>query len=261
MHITDTHAHPFEEAFDEDREQVMARATEAGVKAMLCPAVDSASHERLFALCDTWPELCFPAMGLHPTSVNGNPAWRQELDIVERLLGNGNRKFYAVGEIGLDLHWEREWLDQQREAFAAQAELALRFGLPVAIHVRDAWPQMLDMLRSFRGRGLRGVMHAFSGTEEEYAEVERCGDFLFGIGGTVTYKKSPLPDLVARMPLGKMVLETDAPYLPPVPFRGKRNEPAYIARTCARVAEIKGMTPTEIAAVTTLSARRMFGIG
>lgn len=259
MKIVDTHTHPFDEAFDGDRGEVMARAREAGVLKMLCPAIDSETHERLFALCDRYPDVCLPMMGLHPTSVNDNPRWREELETVGRLLASGARRYWAVGEVGLDLYWSRDCLDRQVEAFERQAELALHYDLPLVIHTRDAWPEMIASLQRFAGRGLRGVMHAFSGTWEDYLAVLACGDFLFGIGGVVTYKKSPLPELLQRLPLDRIVLETDAPYLPPVPYRGKRNEPAYIVCVCERVAEATGLPAEEVAAATAANAARMFG--
>ena len=185
----------------------------------------------------------------------------EEVALVEEYLSGGaSRRFYAIGEVGLDFYWSREWQREQEEAFRRQVEFSLRFGLPLVIHTREAWPEMLGLLREFRGSGVRGVMHAFSGTWEEYEAVKACGDFLFGIGGVVTYKKSTLPEVVSRMPLGDMVLETDAPYLPPVPYRGKRNEPAYIVHVCRKVAELKGIAPEEVAAATSANACRMFGI-
>lgn len=212
MELIDTHTHPFDEAFDVDRAEVVARACEAGVRRMMCPAIDAATHAALFGLCDAYPDVCLPMMGLHPTSVNDNPDWRREVALVEEYLSGGvSRRFYAVGEVGLDFYWSREWQREQEEAFRRQVEFSLRFGLPLVIHTREAWPEMLGLLREFRGSGVRGVMHAFSGTWEEYEAVKACGDFLFGIGGVVTYKKSTLPEVVSRMPLGDMVLETDAP--------------------------------------------------
>lgn len=261
MEIIDTHAHPFDEAFDMDRDQVMDCALRAGVSRIMCPAIDSSSHERLFKLCDTYPEACLPMMGLHPTSVNDNPDWRGELEKVEGYLaGAAGRKFYAVGEVGIDLYWSRDWLREQEEAFTSQVEMSVRYRLPLVIHTRDAWPQVTEILHGFRGRGLRGIMHAFGGSWEDYARLKGLGDFMFGIGGTVTYKKSPLPEIVARMPLGDIVLETDSPYLSPTPFRGKRNEPSNSVYVCEKVAQIKGLGMEEVAAATTANARRMFGI-
>lgn len=261
MELIDTHTHPFDEAFDGDREQMIERARRAGVSKMMCPAIDSSTHARLFALCDSYPDLCLPMMGLHPTSINDNPAWRDELATVESYLnGETGRRFYAVGEVGLDLHWSREWFREQEEAFVRQAEAALGLGLPLVVHTRDAWKEMIAVLQRFRGMGLRGIMHAFSGTREDYRAVKECGDFLFGIGGVVTYRNSSVADVVKEMPLEDVVLETDSPYLTPVPFRGKRNETAYIEYVCSRVAALKGLSPGEIARVTTHNARQMFRI-
>lgn len=261
MQIIDTHTHPFDEAFDGDREQVIERARLAGVEKMLCPAIDSSTHERLFALCDDYPEMCLPMMGLHPTSVNDNPHWRQELAVVENYLNGGaDRKFYAVGEIGLDLHWSREWQREQEEAFVRQVELAIARGLPIAVHTRDCWVEMIDVLRQFKGRGLRGVMHAFSGTTEDYRAIKECGDFMFGVGGVVTYKRSEVAALMDHLPLEEIVLETDSPYLTPAPFRGSRNETSYIRYVCAKVASLKNATEEEVARITTANARRMFGL-
>lgn len=179
----------------------------------------------------------------------------------EYLSGGVSRRFYAVGEVGLDFYWSREWQREQEEAFRRQVEFSLRFGLPLVIHTREAWPEMLGLLREFRGSGVRGVMHAFSGTWEEYEAVKACGDFLFGIGGVVTYKKSTLPEVVSRMPLGDMVLETDAPYLPARFLTGgSATSPAYIVHVCRKVAELKGIAPEEVAAATSANACRMFGI-
>lgn len=260
MRIIDTHTHPFDEAFDGDREQMIERACRAGVVKMMCPAIDSQTHGRLFALCDDYPDLCLPMMGLHPTSVNDNPRWREELDRVEEYLDRGDRKFYAVGEVGLDLHWSRDWRREQQQAFRRQAHLALSHGLPLVVHTRDAWSDMIEILQDFRGSGLRGVMHAFSGSVEDYLAVRECGDFLFGIGGVATYQKSGVAELLEQLPLEHIVLETDSPYLTPVPFRGRRNETSYIVYVCEAVASVKGVSAEEVAAATTENARRMFGI-
>jgi len=259
MILTDTHCHLYEPEFDGDREAAFTRAQEAGVERMLLPAIDSASHERMFALSRRHPE-CLPMMGLHPTSVNDNPRWREELATVERMLAAPPAgRFCGVGEIGLDFYWSSDFRREQIEALRAQIELALHYDLPIAVHTRNAWPEMIETIESYRGRGLRGVFHAFSEGPEVYRRLRASGDFLFGIGGVVTYKKSTVAATVVDIPLEELLLETDCPYLTPVPRRGQRNEPAYVVHTCRRVAELKGLTPEETAAATTKNARRMFG--
>lgn len=259
--MIDTHSHIYDAAFEQDRDCAIVSARSAGVQALLLPAIDSQSHSSLLETVRAYPDYCFPMIGLHPTSVNDIADYRSELDIVRRLLASAPAgRFYGVGEIGLDLYWDRRREKEQIEVFCSQIELALQYDLPVAVHTRSAMPQMLDVLGSFRSRGLRGVMHAFSGTLQDYRAIKSCGDFLFGIGGTVTYKKSESAALVAEIPLSDIVLETDCPYLAPVPFRGKRNQSAYITYVCEKVAQIKGVAPESVAEQTTLSARRMFGI-
>lgn len=200
-------------------------------------------------------------MGLHPTSINDNPRFRDDLEQVARYLASPPEgiRFCGVGEVGLDLYWSRDFLAEQQEALRFQAELSLQYGLPLVIHTRDAWDEMCELLETFRGRGLRGVMHSFCGTAAHYRRIKAAGDFLLGIGGTVTYKKSELPATLREIPLSDLVLETDSPYLPPVPYRGKRNESAYVTLVAAKLAELYGATPDEVAAVTTRSALRMFG--
>ena len=262
MKLTDTHSHLYEPEFDADREEALARAVGAGVERLLLPAIDSESHGRLFDLCRRHPQRCVPMMGLHPTSVNDNPRWREELALVEHYLAatpEGIARFCAVGEIGLDLYWSRDFKAEQCEAFRRQIDLSLAYGLPVAVHTRDAWPETVALLREYRGRGVRGVFHAFSDTAETYRELKEYGDFAFGIGGVVTFKKSKLADVVREMDLCDIVLETDCPYLTPVPHRGGRNESAYVQFVCEKVAELKGLTPEEVAAVTTANAERIFG--
>lgn len=263
MKLIDTHSHLYDAAFDDDREEALARATAEGVGRLLLPAIDSDSHERLFALCRRHPDRCTPMMGLHPTSVNDNPRWREELALVERYLQQppqGVTAFCAVGEIGLDLYWSRDFREEQIEAFGYQIELALHYGQPIAVHTRDAWPETVELIRTFRGRGLRGVFHAFSDGIETYRELKEYGDFAFGIGGVVTYKKSRIADVVREMALSDLVLETDCPYLTPVPHRGERNESAYVRYVCAKVAELKGLDEEEVAAATSATAQRIFGL-
>lgn len=262
MKLTDTHSHLYEPEFDDDREEALARAAEAGVQRLLLPAIDSASHERLFDLCRRHPQQCVPMMGLHPTSVNDNPRWREELALAEHYLASppeGIARFCAVGEIGLDLYWSRDYRQEQYEAFRRQIDLSLAYGLPIAVHTRDAWPETAELMRTYRGRGVRGVFHAFSDSAETYRELKNYGDFAFGIGGVVTFRKSKLADVVREMDLCDIVLETDCPYLTPVPHRGERNESAYVRFVCEKVAELKGLTPEEVSTATTANAERIFG--
>lgn len=262
MNLIDTHSHLYDEAFDTDREEAFARAVESGVQRLLLPAIDSESHERLFDLCRRHPDRCSPMMGLHPTSVNDNPRWRDELALVEHRFASppkGIPPFCAVGEIGLDFYWSREYISEQTEAFSRQIELSLQHGLPIAVHTRDAWSETVDLMRRFAGRGVRGVFHAFSSDIETYRALKACGDFVFGIGGVVTFKKSQIAGIVREMELRDLVLETDCPYLTPVPHRGKRNESSYVHYVCEKVAELKGLSPEEVAEATSANAERIFG--
>ena len=268
MQLIDTHSHLYAEEFDQDRGEAIARARECGVTNLLLPAIDSESHQRLFDLVAAEPEVCRPMMGLHPTSVNDNPRWREELALVEHYLANPPQgvKFCGVGEIGLDYYWSQDFVAEQREAFVEQCRLAARLDMPVVIHTRAAWEDMCEILEAetaraeARGERLRGVLHAYSESAEIYHRMRRCGDWLFGIGGVVTYKKSVVAEAVAQMRLEDIVLETDCPYLTPVPYRGRRNESAYVSYVCAKVAEIKGVSVEEVARVTSDNARRVFSI-
>jgi TatD DNase family protein len=249
----------FDGVFDDDRAEALARAVDAGVERILCPAIDSESHAAMFAMCLAHPELCLPMMGLHPTSVNDNPEWRGELALVEEYLASPPvPRFYAVGEIGLDLHWSRDFLAEQTEALERQIELALHYDLPVALHTREAWAEMVCVLEKYAGRGLRGVLHAFSGTFEDYRRIRAVGDFVVGVGGSVTYKKSRWREMLPAIELSQIVLETDAPWLTPEPFRGRRNESSYLTYIRDAAAAILGVSPTELDRVTTENATRIF---
>jgi TatD DNase family protein len=256
--MVDTHCHLFDSAFDDDRTEVMKRARDAGVECVMCPAIDSSSHAALIRLCNEYPEFCLPMMGLHPTSVNDNPDWARELETVEQYLAAPPvEKFYAIGEVGLDLHWSKDFLAEQTAAFERQIALALRYDLPLAIHTRDAWDEMLATLEKYTGTGIRGIMHAFSGTLDDYRRVCAVGDFVFGIGGSVTYKKSKWHKLLPEMNLKHLVLETDAPWLTPEPFRGKRNEPSYLTYIRDAAASILGIPPEELDRLTTQNFYRI----
>ena len=255
--LIDTHSHIYAEEFDADRDEALARAAAEGVGLLLLPAIDSESHGRLFDTVRRYPDHCTPMMGLHPTSINDNPRWREELALVERYLCSppeGVGRFCAVGEIGLDYYWDDRFKAEQLEAFTKQCRLAATYDLPVAIHTRAAWKDMCRTVETEtkaareKGLRLRGVFHAFAEDADTYRQLKECGDFLFGIGGVVTFKKSRLADTVREMELDDLVLETDCPYLTPVPYRGQRNESGYIPYICNKIAALKGTTPEEVAA-------------
>ena len=261
--LIDTHSHIYDEAFDGDRNAVVERAKECGVERIVLPAIDGESNERLFDMCRKFGDYVVPLMGLHPTSINDNPRWREELADVERLLATppqGVERFYGVGEIGLDLYWSRDWQAEQEEAFRAQLELALKYDLPVVIHTRDAWEEMAAIVEAYAGRGLKGVFHAFSADVAMYERLRKSGDFLFGVGGVVTFKKSALAEVVKAMRLDELVVETDAPYLTPVPHRGTRNESSYVRFVAEKIAELKALSYEVVAEQTTANAKRIFNL-
>ena len=261
--LIDTHSHIYDEAFDDDRNEVVERARAEGVERIVLPAIDGESNERLFEMCRACGDYVVPLMGLHPTSVNDNPRWREELAEVERLLANppqGIERFYGVGEIGLDLYWSRDWQAEQTEAFRAQLDMALKYEKPIVVHTRDAWEEMATIIEEYRDRGLRGVFHAFSADVAMYERLKEYGDFVFGIGGVVTFKKSALAEVVKAMELEDLVVETDAPYLTPAPHRGTRNESSYVRFVAQKIAELKGVDYEVVAEKTTANAKRIFGI-
>ena len=260
MHFIDTHSHLFDKAFDTDRADAVARALEVGVTKIILPAIDSSSYRAMVELQQTYPENFFMLAGLHPTSVNEIEDWQAEVAVVEQMIRNSEYKLWGIGEVGLDLYWDKEHIDAQRNALSSQLDLALEFNLPVVFHTRDAFPETIDLLEGYRGRGLRGVFHSFSGSIDDYAKLREMGDFLFGVGGVVTYKKSTTADVVRDIALEELVLETDAPYLSPVPMRGKRNESSYVVHTAQFLAQLKGVSLDEVAHHTTKNAELMFGI-
>lgn len=261
--LIDTHSHIFEEEFDIDRNAVIERAVQVGIERIVLPAIERQSNERLFEACRQYPDMVVPLMGLHPTSVNDNPDWRSEVEEVERLLATppmGIDRFYGVGEIGLDLYWSRDFRNEQEEALRMQLELAIRHNLPVSIHTREAWHEMIEIMSDYKHRGIRGVFHAFAGDMDIYRTLRSMGDFAFGVGGVITFKKNKLADVVREIPLEDILLETDSPYLAPTPHRGKRNEPSYTALICAEIAKVKGLEYDTVAEQTTRNAKRIFGI-
>jgi TatD DNase family protein len=252
--FTDTHCHIYLEEFAEDLDAVIQRAEKEGVNKFYLPAIDSTVIADMLALEEKYPGKCMAMMGLHPCSVKNN--YREELDIVAGWLEK--RPFAAVGEIGLDFYWDKTFALEQLEAFNQQMEWALHYRLGIVIHTRNAMPETIAAVRPFAEKGLRGIFHCFGGTLEEAHQITEMG-FLLGIGGVVTYKKSGLSEVLEHIDLRHIVLETDAPYLTPVPFRGKRNECSYLKYVVDRVAEIKHCTREEVAAITTANAERIFG--
>ena len=258
--MIDTHSHIYAEEFDTDRGEAIERAKQAGVERLILPDIDSESRPRMLKLAAEHPDFCHPMAGLHPTSINDNPHWREELDAVEQLLREPPMPLYGVGEIGLDLYWSQEYYRQQREALHSQIELALQYKMPVVIHTRSAYDEMLDAVNTYKGRGLRGIFHAYAADVDMARKLCRAGDFFFGIGGVVTFKNSGLDAVVRDMPLELLLLETDSPYLTPVPHRGKRNESAYVVHVCRKVADLHGVDEAVVDRLTTATARQLFAL-
>ncbi len=250
----DTHAHLYDAQFDETREEDIQRALQAGVDRIYLPNCDSATISPMMALVKQWPQNCFAMMGLHPCYVK-EESYRQELALMEQWLQQ--EKFAAIGEIGLDYYWDTTFVAQQKEAFSRQIDWALQLGLPIVIHTRSSLTDGIEQVRTKQNGGLKGVFHCFSGTLDEARQIVDQG-FYLGIGGTLTFKKSDLPLIIEHIGLQHILLETDAPYLAPVPYRGKRNESAYIPLIADKIAEIKGCDTEEVARVTTENAMALF---
>lgn len=255
--MIDTHCHLYDEAFDTDRHQAVMRAVEADVPVMLLPAIDSQSHAAQEALAEQYPQYFHQMMGLHPTSVTEDP--QAELDIVQSKLFDPRRRYVAVGEIGLDLYWDKTYLDQQLAVLRQQMQWARQLDLPVCLHVRKAYNELFGLLRDLNFGTYRGVMHCFGGSVQEAQRAVEMG-FYIGIGGVVTFKNATLAQVAAAVPLDRIVLETDAPYLAPVPYRGKRNESAYIPVIASKIAELRGITLRQVADTTTHAARQLFSL-
>ncbi len=255
MRFIDTHTHITDEAFKGDEEEVIARALEAGVEKMLLADIDSSERDAMLGICDTHPGVLYPMLGLYPGSVNKN--WQEEMDKVYALAA-GPRKFVAVGEVGLDYHESTEFSREQKDALVCQLELASKLDLPVNIHLRDATEDFLSVLEAVKGLSLRGNLHAFSGSAEFFKRIQRYGDWSVGIGGVLTFKNAGIAREVENIPLERIVLETDAPYLAPTPKRGTRNESANIPIIAQRLADIKQTSLEDIAQKTTFNAIRLF---
>ena len=255
MIITDTHTHLYSEAFDEDRDEIISRAINAGVSRFFIPAIDSSYTNVMYALEKSHPEVIFLMMGLHPTHIKEN--YKDELAHVDEQLKN--RNFYAIGEIGIDLYWDKTFLKQQQEAFVYQIKLAKKRKLPIVIHCRDAFDEVFEILEQEKGEDLFGIFHCFTGTEEQAKKAISYGMKL-GIGGVVTFKNGKIDQYLNQIDLKHIVLETDSPYLAPVPYRGKRNESAYLIRVLEKMALLYNVSKEEIAKITTENSKEIFGV-
>lgn len=251
--LIDTHTHLYVKQFNSDRDAVIARAVENGIEKFYLPNIDQSSIDALLELESNYPERCFAMMGLHPCSVKED--YEEELRIVKHWLDK--RSFCAVGEIGIDLYWDKTYFEQQKDAFRRQSKWAVDLGLPIVIHSRNSTEIIIDLIKEMDLPGLKGIFHCFGGTAIQAHEIIELG-FLLGIGGVLTYKNSGLKESLKEISLEHLVLETDSPYLAPVPFRGKRNESAYVKYVAATLAALKGVSEDEVATVTSDNAENLF---
>lgn len=255
MIFIDTHTHIYLDEFDSDRSEAVERAKQNGVRYMLLPNIDSTSVDDMLTLSDEFPGNCFPMMGLHPTSVKEN--YREELALVESWLQK--RKFFGIGECGINLYWDKTFFKEQEYVFRHQIELALAYDMPLIVHIRDSYNEVIRILKDVNKPDLRGIFHCFSGSTEQARQATGLG-FSLGLGGVITFKNNRMQETLKHVDLKHLVLETDAPFLAPVPYRGKRNEPSYIPLVAEKVAEIKNIGVEEAAKATTENAIRLFGL-
>lgn len=254
MILIDTHTHLYSEEFAADIDEVIKRAGEEGVQQFYLPAIDSSATAAMLQLETRFPGKCIAMMGLHPCYVKRN--YKEELGLVEDWLAK--RRFSAVGEIGLDHYWDKTFVNEQEEAFRLQIEWSIQYSLPIVIHTRNAMQDTINIVKEYAPKGARGIFHCFSGSYESALEIIKAG-FYLGIGGVLTYKKAGLAEVLEQVDLQHLVLETDAPYLTPVPFRGKRNESSYLKYIVEKLAEVKKLDVEVVAAVTTANAKKIFG--
>lgn len=255
MHLTDTHTHLFAEEFDPDRAAMMQRAIDKGVTSCFLPNIDVSTIPAMLQLCDEFPSHCYPMMGLHPCSVDAN--YEEHLKVIRDWFTK--RKFYGVGEAGIDLYHDITYAEQQKKAFRTQIEWAKELNLPIIIHCRNSFNEVIEIVSEMNDERLKGIFHCFSETREAAQKVMDLKSFKMGIGGVVTYKKSTIPELLADLPLSYIVLETDSPYLSPQQYRGKRNESSYIWYVADKLSEIYRLPIEKIAEITTQNAMEVFG--
>jgi TatD DNase family protein len=255
MTLIDSHSHIYLVDFDNDRPSLMERADKAGIISILMPAIDSSTHENMLTIEAQFPQKCKSMMGLHPCSVLGN--YDTELNVVEKYLAE--KKFIAIGETGLDFYWDLTYKQQQYDSFQRQIAWALEYDIPVVIHSRNSIDECIDVVRKNQNGRLKGVFHCFSGNLQQAKQITELG-FYLGIGGVLTFKNAGLDSVLKDISMQHVILETDAPYLAPVPFRGKRNEPAYISYVVQKLAEITGNSSEEIAEITTNNTKKLFRV-
>ncbi len=256
MRLIDTHCHLYSDVFNEDREEAIANAKRMGVDRILLPNVDLQTVAGMHELVANHPGVCYPMMGLHPCDVKSD----YETEIAQLFSFFDTHTYCAVGEIGIDLYWDKTTQDIQEKAFLMQVEFALSKSLPIAIHSRNATHRIIEMLKPYKSKGLTGVFHCFSESVELAEEILKLDGFKLGIGGVLTYKNAGLPEVLKQIDLQHIILETDSPYLPPVPHRGKRNEPAYTRLVAEKLADVKGVSLREVADITTANAEQLFGL-
>lgn len=254
----DTHTHLYSEEFDSDRTEMIERALRNGVEKLLLPNIDVESIQLMLDLVDKFPTHCYPMMGLHPGYIKEN--WEAQLKKIETEFRNNSSKYIAIGEIGMDLYWDKTFVKEQAIAFEKQVLLAKEFDLPIIIHARDAFDEIFEILDRINDENLKGIFHCFTGNLEQAKHILNYGNFLLGIGGVLTYKKAALDEVIQHIDLQHLVLETDAPYLPPFPYRGKRNESSYLVHTAKKLADIHQVTLSEVERITTNNALKLFNI-
>lgn len=253
--MIDTHSHLFVEEFAEDLPAVVERARTAGVVRICMPNIDDTTVDDMLKVCAAYKDYCYPLLGYHPTSVAADYA--PKLSAMKRLLSD-NHPYIGIGEVGMDLYWDKTYLKEQQAALDEQIQWALEYNLPLVIHCREAFPELFEVMEPYKNTALSGIFHSFTGTADEVLQVMEYSRFMLGINGVVTFKKSTLPQILSLVPIDRIVLETDSPYLAPVPFRGKRNESSYIKNVALKLAEIYGLDFPEVDRITTDNALKVF---
>ncbi len=255
--MIDTHSHLFVEEFAEDLPEVIRRAKDAGVTHVFMPNIDDTTTDAMLEVCRQYPGYCYPMLGYHPTSVDA--CSKEKVLRMKELLVEGH-PFVAIGEVGMDLYWDKTYLREQQEALDEQVQWALEWDLPLVIHCREAFPQLFEVLRPYKYTNLKGIFHSFTGSLEEAQEALEYTGFFMGINGVVTFKKATLPQVLKHVPLERLVLETDSPYLAPVPYRGKRNESSYVAEVAGKLSEVYEVPLEWVHTITTQNAQKLFKI-